>query len=264
METYIVYFDETGDDGITSDSSDHFILTSLYMAGSDWQTNYDAVRTLRKTLKDKFGFHIDEEMHTKSFLTDKNPYRNYHWSSDERKQILGAFIDTICADLQIKAINVLIDKTKIKSADYTILKNALTYNIQRIENDSNGKWKYIIITDQGRIAPMRSTAREIRSFNPVPSKYSWDKQNKPISNLIEDILEKNSKESYFIQITDFISYFTHLFYRVEYQKNGLPNRVSNLIDEDYVRETLRRFKKAKVLNLKANEEDPYGLVIYPK
>ena len=31
MKTYIAYFDETGDDGVTMNSSDHFILTSLYM-----------------------------------------------------------------------------------------------------------------------------------------------------------------------------------------------------------------------------------------
>ena len=31
MKTYIAYFDETGDDGVTINSSDHFILTSLYM-----------------------------------------------------------------------------------------------------------------------------------------------------------------------------------------------------------------------------------------
>ena len=30
MKTYIAYFDETGDDGVTMNSSDHFILTSLY------------------------------------------------------------------------------------------------------------------------------------------------------------------------------------------------------------------------------------------
>ena len=84
MKTYIAYFDETGDDGVTTNSSDHFILTSLYMPAESWQQNFEKMRILRRELKDKYGFHISEEMHTKHFLTDKNPYRNYQWSKEAR------------------------------------------------------------------------------------------------------------------------------------------------------------------------------------
>lgn len=37
MNTYIAYFDETGDDGVTEASSDYFVLTSLYMPAESWQ-----------------------------------------------------------------------------------------------------------------------------------------------------------------------------------------------------------------------------------
>ena len=77
MKTCIVYFDETGDDGVTTASSDHFVLTSVYMPAESWQKNFDKMKTLRRELKDKYGFHVSQEMHTKQFLTDKNPYREY-------------------------------------------------------------------------------------------------------------------------------------------------------------------------------------------
>ena len=44
MKTYIAYFDETGDDGVTMNSSDHFILTSLYMPAESWQQNFEKMR----------------------------------------------------------------------------------------------------------------------------------------------------------------------------------------------------------------------------
>ena len=154
MNTYLAYFDETGDDGITLSSSDHFILTSLYMPAEKWQSNFDKIKQLRRQLKKEYGFHISEEMHTKHFLTDKNPYRKYKWSKDEKREIIIAFTKII-GTLDVKIINVIIDKTKIKRDDYSILENALKYNIQRIKNDSNGEWNYLIITDAGRIAPMR-------------------------------------------------------------------------------------------------------------
>ena len=40
MKTYIAYFDETGDGGVTTASSDHFVLTNLYMSAESWQQNY--------------------------------------------------------------------------------------------------------------------------------------------------------------------------------------------------------------------------------
>lgn len=198
MKTYIAYFDETGDDGITTVSSDHFVLTSIYMSAESWQQNFDLMRSLRKELRDKYGFHIAEEMHTKFFLTDKNPYRNYGWSKDIKQEIIKEFTLAI-TKMQLKIVNVIIDKTKFRDNNYHILENALKYSIQRIENDSNGDWNYLIITDEGRIAPMRKTARAIRAFNPIQSKYTSGFVNHPITNMIEDIMEKNSSESYFIQ-----------------------------------------------------------------
>ena len=136
-ETYIAYFDETGDDGNNTNSSDTFLLTSIYMPVNSWQRNYDIITNLRKKLKQKYNFHIKEEMHTKHFLCDKDPYRKYNWTKEQKQEILKEFTLAI-SSLDISIINVMIDKRKIKRSDYKVLENALTYNIQRIENDSNG------------------------------------------------------------------------------------------------------------------------------
>ena len=263
MQTYIAYFDETGDDGPTTSSSTHFILTSIYMPADSWQSNFEKVRSLRKKLREEYGFHVSEEMHTKQFLTDKNPYRNYKWTKEEKQEILKAYTLMI-ASLDVKIINVLIDKTKFIDMDYPVLENALKYNIQRIENDSAGEWNYIIITDQGRITPMRRTARAIRAYNPIQSKYDHGYVNQPISYLLEDILEKESSESYFIQLADFISYFVHLYYESTVQKKELPKRVQNVIDNHFAGSVLATLKNAGRLNLKASGRNLYGIVIYPK
>lgn len=263
MNTYIVYFDETGDDGVQTTSSDHFILTSLYMPAESWQQNFNLMRSLRKELRDRYGFHVTEEMHTKHFLTDKKPYRDYHWTKEIKQEIIRAFTLSI-AEMDLSIVNVIIDKTKFKNDQYRVLENALKYNIQRIENDSDGKWNYLIITDEGRIAPMRKTARAIRSYNPIQSKYSYGFMNQPITNMIEDILEKNSSESYFIQICDFVSFFVHLYFLSEVRKRSLPNRVANVLDTHFVKRVMATWKTAGRFNLKANEANAYGLVIYPK
>lgn len=261
METQIVYCDETGDDGLNTSSSDSFILTSIYMPSSSWQDNYNTVKALRSDLRKEYGFHTSQEMHTKHFLTDKNPYRAYQWTNEQKIEILKKFTLMI-ASLQLSVINVIIDKTRINVDNYHVLENALTYNIQRIENDSRGDWNFLLITDKGRIAPMRKTARAIRAYNPIQSQFGGY-INKPIKNMIEDVLEKDSKESHFIQICDFISYFVHLYYLTRYKKKELPNRVGNLIDKDFVGSVMATLSANGILNEKASHEK-YGLVIYPK
>lgn len=263
MDTYIAYFDETGDDGVTTASSEFFVLTSLYMGAENWQSNFDKIKACRRELKDKYSFHISEELHTKHLLSDKDPYRKYGWTVEQKREIIVAFTKCI-ASLDAKVINVIIDKTRFRDQNYHVLENALKYNIQRIENDSNGKWNYIIITDKGRLPPMRSTARAIRAYNPIQSKYSFEYKNQPVQYLIEDILEKDSEESYFIQICDFVSYFVHLYYKTQSKKEALPNRVGRIIDKEFVGRVLATFKEGGILNLKANQSNSFGLVIYPK
>ena len=241
METYIVYFDESGDDGLINSSSNDLVLTSLYMNTDVWQKNFTVMQTLRSELKNKFGLHISEEFHTKKFLTDKNPYRNYKWNQENKLDILETYIKYI-SDMEMQIVNVIIDKTKIQTEKYSILKKALTYNVQRIENESNSmNWRYIIITDAGRIAPMRKIARAIRVYNPIQSQYFNACQNIPIKGLIEDILEKDSKESYFIQTCDFISYFVHLYYKCIIKGEALPKRVATLLDNNFIQNTVYRF-----------------------
>lgn len=218
------------------------------------------MKNCRAILKEKYGFHSTVEMHTKHFLTDKNPYRNYGWSKEEKQQILIAFTKCVAEQMDISIVNVIIDKSKIKRPDYKILENALTHNIQRIENDSNKNWNYIIITDKGRLAPMRKTARAIRAFNPIQSHYSKDSIDQPIVGLIEDILEKDSSESYFIQVCDFVSYFVHLYYKCIVKRKPLPVRVANVIDTNFVEKVLVTLKYYERLNLKASPNDKYGLL----
>ncbi len=263
QENYVAYYDETGDDGNNTLSSDTFLLTSIYMPMNKWQSNFDILINLRKELKKTYNLHIKEEIHTKYLLCDKDPYRKYNWSKEDKQDILKRITLAICK-LDISIVNVMIDKRKIIREDYNVLETALTYNIQRIENDSKGKWNYIIITDKGRMSPMRATARSIRAYNPIHSKYNNNVSNKPIKYLIEDILEKDSKESHFIQVCDFISYFTHLYYKCFVEQKHLPNRITNCIDENFIKVIMNTFKKYGKINLNANKSSNYGIVTYPK
>ena len=76
-------------------------------------------------------------------------------------------------------------------------------------------------------------------------------------------MEKDSEESYFIQICDFVSFFVHLYYKTRYLEEPLPNRVGKLITPEFVGRVMATLANNGTLNLKASPKK-YGLVIYPK
>ena len=204
---YICYFDETGDDGYPQYSSELFVLTSVYGHYQDWKKNYEKIHNFKKELKNKYNLPVKIELHLKPFLTDKKPYREYGLSECIRKEMIYSFFDLICT-LNIKIINVVINKKNIKKDNYDVLDNALNYNIQRIENDLKSKspeHKFMIITDEGRVQKMAKTTRKVQRINFIQSKYNTESYRQEIENLIEDPLPKKSSESYFNQIANSIS-----------------------------------------------------------
>lgn len=259
---YIAYFDETGDDGFPSFSSELFVLTSIYMHHQYWKDNYNKTLDFRRMLKRDFGLPVKLEFHTKHFLTDKNPYRLYSFSNNDKKDIVFRFADFI-SGLNVEIVNVVINKKNIFSPQYPVLENALTFNIQRIENtlrNHSEKEMFLVITDEGRVGKMRKITRKIQKINYIPSKFG-SPYRQEIERLIEDPLPKQSNESYFIQIADFVSYIVFLYSLKKFNKSKWANRVTNKLTFDDVYHCLNIMKN--VLNLAASRNNEFGIVHYP-
>lgn len=169
---FLAYFDESGDDGYPNYSSDFFILTSIYLHYSNWQRCFSEIHQFRRVLRERYRFPIKQEFHTREFVTDKNPYHG-KFSPVVRRKVLFEYCQFI-ASLDVRAIIVVIDKTKIRRPNYQVLKNALTYNVQRIENDLallGEAAKFMIISDEGRTGAMRNVTRKLQRINYIPSKF---------------------------------------------------------------------------------------------
>jgi hypothetical protein len=270
---FISYIDETGDDGYPKYSSRLFVMTNIYMHFSNWRDNFSAIHNFRKLLYKKIGFPSKIEFHTQSFLTDKNPYRKLGLKPDQKREIVFDYLE-IASKLKIRIINVVIDKAKIRNEKYDVLEKALTYSIQRLENfcdreESNcnlkRKFQFAIIADEGRIGKMVSISRKIQRYNPIPSNLEvGTSYKKEIERMIEDPLPKDSKQSYFIQLADTISFIIFLYAERNLCNPPIPwaNRICNVISPGD--ELLFLDKIKKVINLEAHKSNEYGVVYYPK
>lgn len=117
---FIAYYDESGDDGFPQYSSPIFVLTSLYIHHADWKETYQEIYKFRKWVKEYFELPIKVELHTKDFLLNKNPYRKFKISDETRIFIIDQFCDLI-AQLDLKIINVVINKKAISLSNYMFL-----------------------------------------------------------------------------------------------------------------------------------------------
>lgn len=259
---YLAYFDESGDDGYPKYSSELFVLTSGYLYHQKWQEIYNSIKEFRKQLKQDFGIPLKLEFKAREFILNKNPYRNFNISDDNRKKVLGITAEFL-GNIDIKFINVVINKKKIPGQEYPVLENAVKFNIQRIENDLtiDPLNKFLIITDEGRVGKMRHTTRKIQRINIIPSKYTG-RYRKEIKLMIEDPLPKKSQESYFIQMCDFVAFLVYLYGIKKFSSGNWSGRLSSILNEDELIEILNKIKP--VLNLKATYNNEYGIVCYPK
>ena len=260
---YLAYFDESGDDGYPKTSSRLFIQSAVYMHHRNWPTAFDATRKFRQDLAAETPLKFNLELHTRELLLNKDPYHSLGIKPEIRLELIRRFCRHI-ASLDLRIINVAINKTAIRAdSKYQVLDRAITYLIQRIENDlATGDNPFLIITDEGRIGKIQSTARRIQRNNFVPSKFGDAARRKEIRRLIEDPLPKRSHESYFIQFADLCACLTQLHLQNELKIGTWPNRLRSYAEPEDIKGALELLEPC--LNLKASSSHPLGIVCYPK
>jgi len=258
---FTAYFDESGDDGLQG--SPLFVLTATYCHHSKWKENFSQLRLWRRQIRDAYGLPMKYELHTTPFILNKRPYTELCISDDDRAVIIDQFCDTI-ANLSLRIVNVVIHKSIIQLSNYNVLGKALTYSIQRVENDMRKKHSnanFIMITDSGRLGMMRKTARKMQAINYIPSMFTTTSYRRDIELLIEDPLPKDSVESYFIQISDAVSRIVYMYKLLEFG-GKLGNRTPTCIDASRIENWLKKLSPS--LNTEASRTEKYGIVCYPK
>jgi hypothetical protein len=229
-----------------------------------WQPSFRAIQDFRRSLNASLHLPVKTELHTRHLLLNKTPFTPLALPEADRIAIVDLHCDLI-ANLDLRIVNVAIVKPRIANPTYRVLDTALTYSVQRIENDldpaHNPSAKFLIVTDPGREGKMRRTTRRIQRINFIPSKFAPVAYRREITTLIEDPLPKDSKESYFIQLADLVSYVVYLYGLVQSGASALPARLPPSINAIKVLDWMTRL--APRLNVQATQRDPFGVVFHP-
>ncbi|HDS74014.1 MAG TPA: DUF3800 domain-containing protein [Firmicutes bacterium] len=241
---YLMYVDESGDPGILDESCDataqpsiHYILTGLIVADVDWKEYLSALVEIRRNLRRVYGYPIRDELKGSELINPRDNEALRTLNRQKRTELYYDFLNSMTLRLnRARVLNVHVNKAQPKYHATTDSSNieewAWKCFIQRFENflKKDGSQTGIIFADDTNEVKIRRLLRTMRHYNPIPRKYG-NTYSAPVANIIEDPVMRDSKQSYFVQVSDMIA---HSLYRKLYPKGGYRrynvDRLFDLVD----------------------------------
>jgi hypothetical protein len=253
----LMYVDESGDTGLSSSPTSHFVLSGLVVHESRWREFVNLLIALRKTLRSVHALPVRTEIHAAEFLGRRiHAVGGGDLKRYTRLAILRNTIDEIAKIDFISVTNVVVAKAG-KAADYDVFDAAWATLFQRFENTlTHGNFPGgfrgdhgMVITDATAGTKLLRMVRRMAVFNYIPSdpRYGGGSRNIPIVRIIEDPYGKDSKDTLPIQMCDVMAYFLY--------QRSTPNA--------YIRRQGAQFyfdRLTLVLNKRASRRDPLGIV----
>lgn len=186
-EMELLYFDESGDDGLGPGASPLFALTCLRVSTNDWPAVAERIEAARNMLASLAGLPARGELHTRQLLLRKGRYHELRF----RTQAVLTIIRTI-NDLAASPELRIHSEVLLKTGGEQFLRTALKAQMLR-NNRVN-----IAISDRGRVPRMRHIIRleTERGAIPLPP--------------IEGMLEIESRDCAMVQLADFFATAAYL------------------------------------------------------
>lgn len=214
---FLMYVDESGDNGIIGSPTRYFVLTGLVVHELRWQPYLEQIIDFRRRMRQQFGLRLREELHATRLIT--SPGALVRIKRNDRLTILRAMADELASMTDLNIINVLVDKQG-KPADYDVFGNAWKVLIQRFENTmsrhnfsgpANPDERGMIFPDHTDDKKLTLLLRQMRRYNPIPSQqgFGGGYRNLALTSLVEDPSFRDSEFSYFIQAADVAAYLLY-------------------------------------------------------
>lgn len=216
---HFIYVDESGDPGIHQYGSPFYILSGLVVPQDEWSKYLERLKTFRQSIKDTYGLQLREEIHAAELIRINKTISYRSIKKIDRISILKAYCQQIPIIFDTaKVINICLVKSNFSTPEEVQL-TAWNRLIQRFDTflKKSAKDKGIVISDETDGHKIMRLMRKMRVYNPVPY-YFGSAYNAPTDNILEDLLQRNSQHSYFIQTVDVIA---HILYRKECPKGSL-------------------------------------------
>jgi Protein of unknown function (DUF3800) len=196
---WFAYFDES------KEGNQFFVYSTLLVEAERWNETFDAVKHLRRALKQKHGIFVNKELHAWKFAAGKGRISDRVLSKKQRSDIFLEILTFVATSGYFKLIS------SVNSDEFHAFDRIIN-RLNRTAAAQTPMQQVVMFSDEGQEIVFTRRIRRMRVFNYIPSNRGvWTDvgqalKNIPIKQIIEDPIFKKSHMSYFIQLVDFCAY----------------------------------------------------------
>jgi len=185
---HLIYIDDSFEKPLTT-------IAAIAVKAEDWRDVFEKIQSWRRELKKSDGILITREFHATEFVAGRGRLGDSIVTKYRRAQIfLSAF--RLLNTLPIKIF------TSARTANPDWATDRLLTRIH-VTMESWGSFA-LLISDAGKEAEFTKVVRRLQIYNPI--NLNGSTINKATKRIIEDPFFKDSEQSYFIQMADFVAY----------------------------------------------------------
>jgi len=213
--------DESGDPGTHPGSpTPTYTVSALFVHEADWVILFEDLLRFRRYLRQHFGLRMRAEIKASDLVRNSGAWTDLGHGDHTRRRVYRSFMRFQGKSGRIHTFAVVIDKSKCANTD-EVRETAWRYAFQRVERTMDARnERVMLVPDSGQFHWLRKLSREMRRFSQVGSMLGTASLARPLINvLIDDPLERDSRESYFIQLADLNAYAA---YRMLVPTPGFP------------------------------------------
>jgi hypothetical protein len=195
---HIVYIDDSGDEELA-------IFSGIAVPFESWTESFTRLREFRSSLKRTDGIFTYKELHAWKFVSGRGQIADRVVTKGRRCQIFRESLELLTGLPNVRVFNAVFPKAQ-KSRAFERLVNRINRTMEAQRSHA------ILICDEGDEITYTKLMRKMRIYNPIPSRMDvWidtgrATRNMPIERIIEDPVFKDSQQSYYIQMADFVAY----------------------------------------------------------
>jgi len=210
---YLAYLDESGDAGTTGSNSptDFFAVACVVIEATRWLDPLDSLTHWRRYLRDAHGLSTRAEIKASAgFLRGGGAFKGLQLDRNGRMQLYSDSLQHVVANIPAKVFAIAIEKAPAAQRGWVDPRvPAWTFAFQRLERYAKAQSGHVMVfPDDGHDFLLKRLLRKGRRYHQISGHFG-NVLRLPMSHIVEDPNSRQSHESYFIQLADWMAFAAH-------------------------------------------------------
>jgi hypothetical protein len=207
---HLADFDESGDAGLVNSPTTFFVLACVLVPEAEWMDTLDGLVSLRRLLHTQLGVKTRPELKSTDIRRGRGPLLDLNLSPARRMRLFRGLMVWQAKKLPaIRTFAVAIHKAGCAARGRDPRETAWQFALQRVDRFCRASdSRAILFPDEGHGPFIKRLSRRYRRHQNIAGAFGGSRSI-PLHRILEDPNDRQSHDSYFIQVADWNAYAAH-------------------------------------------------------